>query len=89
MKKLISIFFNPFIGPVFVISLFIFFISFYLVPSFSSENRAELLTKNALETIDNLKKTRGYYSENIVKVVKNSSNSNIKINFDYKTIITI
>ena len=85
MKKLISIFLNPFIGPVFVISLFIFFVSLYLVPNFSANNKAELLTKNAIQTIDNIKKTRGYYSENIIKVVRNNPNSNINVNFDYKS----
>ena len=85
MKKFISIFLNPFIGPVFAISLFILFLALYLIPIYSSANKTELLTKNAIQTIDNIKRTRNYYSENIIKVVRAIPNSNVKVNFDYKS----
>ncbi|MGM0520175.1 MAG: ATP-binding protein [Campylobacterota bacterium] len=81
MKKLIQPLFNPYIGPIIVISFIVAYLVAFIIPTYSLENKKEQMTQKAVNTINNLKKTRSYYTNNVINDVKKSSN--LKINYDH------
>ncbi|RXJ67627.1 hypothetical protein CRV08_09665 [Halarcobacter ebronensis] len=82
--KLRKIFFpilNPYIGPIFAISIFLSFVVFYLVPKHSYENKIEHMSKEALKTLNYLKKIRVYYTSSVLDKIDNSS---VNADYNYK-----
>lgn len=56
LKKIFSPIFDPYVGPVFVISIFLSFIVFVVIPKHSYENKIEHMTDEAVKTLNYLKK---------------------------------
>ena len=81
LKKLFIPISNPYIGPIFVISIFLSIIIFYLIPKHSYENKVEHMSQEALKTLNYLKKIRVYYTSSVVDKVEGSS---IKVDYNYK-----
>ena len=82
MKKILSIFKDPYIGPIFVISVILLVIMIFIIPKYSYENQKIIMEKKAVDIVNNLKKIRAYYTEHIIKDLKN--HPEININFDHK-----
>ncbi|MFY9090064.1 ATP-binding protein [Arcobacter aquimarinus] len=82
MKKIFSIFKDPYIGPIFVISVILLVIMIFIIPKYSYENQKSIMEKKAIDIVNNLKKIRAYYTEYIIKDLKN--HPEININFDHK-----
>ena len=82
MKKILSIFKDPYIGPIFVISIILLVIMIFIIPKYSYENQKIIMEKKAVDIVNNLKKIRAYYTEHIIKELKN--HPEININFDHK-----
>ena len=82
MKKILSIFKDPYIGPIFVISVILLVIMIFIIPKYSYENQKIIMEKKAVDIVNNLKKIRAYYTEHIIKELKN--HPEININFDHK-----
>ena len=82
MKKIFSIFKDPYIGPIFIISIILLVIMIFIIPKYSYENQKNIMEKKAIDIVNNLKKIRAYYTEYIIKDLKN--HPEININFDHK-----
>lgn len=82
MKNFFLVFKNPYIGPIFTISIFLVFIIFFIIPKYSYDNQIKALEKQAIDIVNDLKKLRAYYTENIISEVK--GNPHIEINYDHK-----
>lgn len=87
MKKILSLFTNPYSGPILIISFIVFFIIFYVFPKYSEETKLELMSNKAIELANDLKDLRHYYTKNVISKIEN--NKNIKINSDYNNSNTI
>ena len=82
MKKILSIFKDPYIGPIFVISVILLVIMIFIIPKYSYENQKIIMEKKAVDIVNNLKKIRAYYTEHIIKELKN--HPDITIDLDHK-----
>ena len=82
MKKILSIFKDPYIGPIFVISIILLVIMIFIIPKYSYENQKIIMEKKAVDIVNNLKKIRAYYTEHIIKELKN--HPDITIDLDHK-----
>jgi PAS domain S-box-containing protein len=82
MKKIFSIFKDPYIGPIFAISIILLVIMIFIIPKYSHENQKIIMEKKAIDIVNNLKKIRAYYTEHLIKELKN--HPDIKIDFDHK-----
>ncbi|UTJ07588.1 ATP-binding protein [Arcobacter roscoffensis] len=82
-KKILSPFINPFTGPIFVITIILTVSMVFIIPKYTNANNKTQMEEKALELIDNLKKTRAYYTEKIISKIK--GHENININFDHET----
>ncbi|NCB11888.1 MAG: response regulator [Erysipelotrichia bacterium] len=82
MKKIFSIFKDPYIGPIFVISVILLVIMIFIIPKYSYENQKIIMEKKAIDIVNNLKKIRAYYTEYIIKELKN--HPDITIDLDHK-----
>lgn len=87
MKKIISLFTNPYSGPILVVSLIVFFIFFNIFPKYSEETKEKLMTNKAIDLANNLKDLRKYYTINIISKIE--KNKDIKINSKYNKNNTI
>lgn len=82
IKNIFRPFLNPYIGPVLVISLIVVYLLVDILPTLSHKNKLEHMKDRAVEIVDNLKKTRSYYTANVIGDVK--ANTNLKINYDHQ-----
>ncbi|XOB62993.1 ATP-binding protein [Campylobacterota bacterium DY0563] len=82
LKKIFSPIFDPYVGPVFVISIVLSFIVFVVIPKHSYENKIEDMTNDAVKTLNYLKKIRIYYTSNVVDKIR--YNTTIDIDYDHK-----
>jgi len=82
LKKIFSPIFDPYVGPVFVISIFLSFIVFVVIPKHSYKNKIEHMTDEAVKTLNYLKKTRIYYTSNVVDKIRN--NTTIDVDYNHK-----
>ncbi|RXK08851.1 hypothetical protein CRV05_13040, partial [Halarcobacter bivalviorum] len=84
MKKLFSLFFNPYIGPILVIGLILVYLVTFILPEFSNKNKIEEMTKQSIQMVNTLKKVRSYYTSHIIDEVKEFSSLEINYNHDDK-----
>ena len=82
LKNILKPFVNPYIGPVLVISLIVIYLLVDVLPTLSHKNKLEHMKDRAVEIVDNLKKTRSYYTANVISDIK--ANSDLKINYDHQ-----
>lgn len=82
IKKILKPFINPYTGPVFIITLILFYILFIYLPKISIENKTAYMTSKATLIINNLKDIRSYYTKNVIKKVK--LDEHIKIDYDHE-----
>ncbi len=82
MKKLISPFLNPYIGPIIVITLVVAYLVIFEIPKYSEKNKKESMTQKAISVVENLKKTRSYYTTYVINDIKKQTD--IRINYDHE-----
>lgn len=80
MKKLISPFLNPYIGPILVIGIILIYLTFFILPQFSHKNKIDEMTVQSIKMVDNLKKVRSYYTSHVIKELKKYSELTIDSN---------
>lgn len=78
----INYIFNPYLGPIFISALIMGYLALVILPALSRDNEIERLTKQAKNSINQLKITRSYYTSNVINKVKKESK--LKINYDHK-----
>ena len=83
IKKLISIFMNPFISPIIIVAIIIVFLMVSVLPDLSLKNEVKKLEKQALATTTKIRKIRSYYTSNVISKVKDVDV--IHINYDHYT----
>lgn len=83
LKRILGPFFNPFTGPIFVITIILTISIIFIIPKYTDQNNKEQMTQKAEELIDNLKKTRAYYTKNVINKIK--GHEGIDINYDHET----
>ncbi|MGP2658121.1 ATP-binding protein [Malaciobacter sp. WC5094] len=81
IKKIFALFLNPFTGPIFVITIILTVSMVFIIPQYTKQNNHKQMQQKAQELITNLKKTRAYYTKNVINKIKN--NKDITINYNH------
>ncbi len=84
--RLLSLFINPYIGPILAVTLIIIYLTFFLLPNYSKENKEAQIIKESLSTINNLKVFRSYYTSNILSKIK--KHTTLNANYDHAKVDT-
>jgi len=83
INKLVKTVKNPIIGPIIVSSILIIVLALFYLPQLSFENQKQKVIHEAKSLISHLKSFRSYYTNNIIKKVKEKTT--LDINFDHKS----